>query len=932
MVTPNADRNLLFGILALQMDFIGRDALIQAMNAWVLDKAKPLAQILVDQKALALNRRAMLEPLVEEHIKQHGNDAERSLASVSSVGSLRDQLKQIADPDIQASVAHVPVNREGDPFATRPETAGESTSTGQRFRILRPHAMGGLGEVFVARDEELHREVALKQIQERHADDVRSRARFLLEAEVTGGLEHPGIVPVYGLGQYGDGRPFYAMRFVRGDSLKDAIERYHQQEGLRREPGQRALEFRGLLGRFVDVCNAIAYAHSRGVLHRDLKPGNVMLGTYGETLVVDWGLAKVVGRAEGAASAEDATLHPEAVSGSAPTVAGSAIGTPQFMSPEQAAGKLDRLGPAADVYSLGATLYALLVGKAPFADVGPGMVLHRVQHGNFSHPRQLKPDVPVALEAICLKAMALRPEDRYASARALADDIEHWLADEPVSAHAEPWTTKARRWLSRHRTLASATAASVLASVLLLSAATVLLSAANERERRARRDADEQAALAQENEQTAVAREAETRAVLDFVEDKIFAAARPQGQQGGLGRDVSLRQAVEAALPWVDKSFSDQPLIEARLRLTLGNSFWYLGEAKMAADQDERACALYTRHLGPQHRDTLASLNNLANSYGALGRHAEALKLYEQTLALRKSKLGADHPHTLQSMNNLASGYSDLGRYDDALKLYEETLRLQKAKLGPDHPDTLASMNNLASSYSDLGRHADALKLREEAVRLEKAKLGPDHPDTLVSMNHLASTYSDLGRHAEALKLYEETLRLQKAKLGPDHPETLSSMRGVALSLAGLDRSTEALAVTDEWLRRAEGRVVNPDLMASVFNLRLRHFEKTKDAAGCRATAAMWEKLKRTDADSLYNAACYRAVTAAVIHAGDKSQSSAKEAAAESDRAMAWLKQAVTAGYKDVGNMKKDKDLDALRDREDFKQLLAALETGKAKK
>jgi tetratricopeptide (TPR) repeat protein len=538
----------------------------------------------------------------------------------------------------------------------------------------------------------------------------------------------------------------------------------------------------------------------------------------------------------------------------------------------------------------------------------------------------------MALEAICLKAMALRPEDRYASARALADDIEHWLADEPVSAHAEPWTAKARRWLSRHRTLASATAASVLASVLLLSAATVLLSAANERERRARRDADEQAALAKENEQTAVAREAETRAVLDFVEDKIFAAARPQGQQGGLGRDVSLRQAVEAALPWVDKSFSDQPLIEARLRLTLGNSFWCLGEVKMSADQDERACALYTRHLGPEHPDTLASVNNLANSYGALGRHAEAVKLYEQTLALRKAKLGADHPHTLQSMNNLASGYSDLGRYDDALKLYEETLRLQKAKLGPDHPDTLASMNNVASSYSDLGRHADALKLREEAVRLQKAKLGPDHPDTLVSMNHLASSYSDLGRHTDALKLYEETLRLQKAKLGPDHPETLSSMRGVALALAGLDRSTEALAVTDEWLRRAEGTVVNPDLMASVFELRLRHFQKTKDAVGCRATAAMWEKLKRTDAESLYNAACYRAVTAAVIHAGGKSQSSAKEVAAESDRAMAWLKQAVTAGYKDVANVKKDKDLDALRDREDFKQLLAALETGKAKK
>src|SRR5262249_54741200 len=157
------------------------------------------------------------------------------------------------------------------------------------------HAKGGLGQVSVALDEELHREVALKEIQERHADHPESRARFLMEAEVTGGLEHPGIVPVYGLGQYRDGRPFYAMRFIRGDNLKDAIERLHKADGSTQDAGERSLEFRKLLGRFMDVCQAISYAHSRGVLHRDLKPGNVMLGQYGETLVVDWGLAKPLG-------------------------------------------------------------------------------------------------------------------------------------------------------------------------------------------------------------------------------------------------------------------------------------------------------------------------------------------------------------------------------------------------------------------------------------------------------------------------------------------------------------------------------------------------------------------------------------------------------------------------------------------------------------
>src|SRR5262249_51982501 len=155
------------------------------------------------------------------------------------------------------------------PDTTQPYSVGESTSEGMRFRILRPYARGGLGEVYVARDQELHREVALKEIQQCHADDPNSRARFLLEAEVTGGLEHPGIVPVYGLGTYADGRPFYAMRFIKGGSLKEAIKGFHN-DSRGGTTDFSSLEFRKLIGRFIDVCNAIEYAHSRGVLHRDL--------------------------------------------------------------------------------------------------------------------------------------------------------------------------------------------------------------------------------------------------------------------------------------------------------------------------------------------------------------------------------------------------------------------------------------------------------------------------------------------------------------------------------------------------------------------------------------------------------------------------------------------------------------------------------------
>ncbi len=465
---PSADRNLLFGILALQMDFVRREALIAAMHAWVLDKAKPLGQILVEQQSLRPDARALLEPLVDKHLELHGHDAEQSLAAVGPAPELRRDLGQIPDPDLHfllASLDGAPNPRQ-DAQTTEARTVGQATSEGLRFRVLRPHARGGLGEVSVALDTELHREVALKEIQDCYADDPHRQGRFLLEAEITGGLEHPGIVPVYGLGRHPDGRPFYAMRFVKGDSLKQAIERFYQTDTGQRDPGERALALRQLLGRFVDVCQAVAYAHSRGVLHRDLKPGNVMLGPYGETLVVDWGLAKPVGRPEGVAGSPEGTLRPPALSGSAETVAGSALGTPAYMPPEQAAGRLDELGPASDVYSLGATLYCLLTGKPPFAGGDTGDVLMRVRCGDFPPPRRVKPGVPAALEAVCLKAMALDPPNRYASPAALADDVEHWLADEPVGAWREPWAVRARRWARRNRTLAAAGATAVILAVL----------------------------------------------------------------------------------------------------------------------------------------------------------------------------------------------------------------------------------------------------------------------------------------------------------------------------------------------------------------------------------------------------------------------------------------------------------------------------------
>jgi WD40 repeat protein/serine/threonine protein kinase len=479
----NNDCNLLFGILALQMDFITRDALIRAMNAWVLEKTKPLGAILVEQGHLRPDSYQLLDALVQKHVALHGDDPQQSLAAVSSFDSIEDVLKQLGDEQVNATLDFVATAMRKDAANERTRIfVGAATSAGTRFRILRPHAEGGLGVVSVARDEELSRDVALKEIKARHAHHPESRARFLLEAEVTGRLEHPNIIPVYGLGQYADGRPFYVMRFIRGDNLKDACQRFHNVSGTVRVPkasGTRSvpdtLEFRKLLRRFIDVCNAIEYAHNRGVLHRDLKPGNIMLGKYGETLVVDWGLSKVVGRADSPIESSEVPVTVSSSSGSAETQYGSAVGTPAFMSPEQAAGLIDQLGPASDVYSLGATLYYLLTNRAPFQGDDLGAVLQQVQRGEFTLPRKLDLAIHPALEAICLKAMALKPADRYASARALADEVERWLADEPVSAYCEPISVKAARWARKHRTAVAACFGLVTAATVALAVSTILI-------------------------------------------------------------------------------------------------------------------------------------------------------------------------------------------------------------------------------------------------------------------------------------------------------------------------------------------------------------------------------------------------------------------------------------------------------------------------
>lgn len=308
---------------------------------------------------------------------------------------------------------------DSPPPDARPGDAGLET----RYAFTGLHATGGIGRVWRARDRQLDREVAIKELIPGTSGDAKLAARFIREAQLTGQLEHPGVVPVYELNRgAGANQAFYAMKFVRGRTLTSAVDAYHSK---RTQGGADSLEFVALLAAFAAVSNTIAYAHSRGVLHRDLKGDNVILGDFGEVIVLDWGLAKIMGQPEAIETDQSPAPSTDSQDPSL-TIQGDIIGTPAYMAPEQAEGRLDQIDQRTDIYGLGAILYEILTGRPPFTGSNTMEVLQKVMRGNPAPPRELWPEVPAGLEEICLKAIAKDPNERYASAADLAHEVQRW--------------------------------------------------------------------------------------------------------------------------------------------------------------------------------------------------------------------------------------------------------------------------------------------------------------------------------------------------------------------------------------------------------------------------------------------------------------------------------------------------------------------------
>jgi serine/threonine-protein kinase len=993
MTILESDRDPHFGILALQSGLIELPALVAAFQSW--SEGRSMAQILVDHGALTDEDRALLDGLIRRRVaKRDGNAGHCRAAEKALEDHLRRTSRADRDADHSRSfsfsdlgnyagpgdltVGAGAVNNPNEPLDWS-FNLGQTTSEGGRFRLLRHHARGGIGDVFVALDSEIHREVALKQIQPQHADEPNSRARFLIEAEVTGRLEHPGVVPVYGLGRSDQGRPFYAMRFVRGQSLKEAIESFHRADvQADRDLAACTLALRQLLRRFVDVCNAIAYAHSRGVLHRDLKPANILLGPYGETLVVDWGLAKVVGREDPTPRpAAEMTLRPASQS-SSETQAGTAVGTPAYMSPEQSEGPQAKIGPASDIYSLGATLYCIVTGRPPLTDDDLDRLLSRLRRGAIETPRDVNPRVAPGLEAIVKKAMAVQPEDRYSSARGLAEDVERWLADEPVSARREPFRERARRWMRHHRTAMAAIATALVAATFGLAAVLVVQTRANSdlksanlelaRANRRASDANRDLQLANQRERTRfdLALEAIKTFHSGVSEDVLLKEKQFEGLRSKLLRGATdFYQRLETVL----KEAADR-----RSRGALGQAYHDIGELTAKIGSQAEALAALRRGLelrlalasepgadDTSKRDAGESLIAVADVQEATGDLAGALASYQQArdllepLARVRPDDAASSAAAARCLHGIAMVQYHTGHAAESLASHEKA-RAIRQKLADANPEVTQFQSDLAKSDHDIGaihrgsgRADRALASYQRALAINQ-KLAEAYPEVTQFLSDLAQSYNDIGylehetgQFAEALaSLGQARAILQKladanpavtrfeGDLAQSH-QVIGAVQDKtghpALALVSYERARailQKLADANPTLTLFQNRLAMSH--AYVGLARQRSGRPKEAAVEFRRAVDIMERLANFQPDgyNLYNLACFRSLLSGT--AGQPGSGLSRDEADNlGEKAVETLRRAVAAGLEDVAFMRRDTDLDPLRSRADFQLLLLDL-------
>jgi non-specific serine/threonine protein kinase/serine/threonine-protein kinase len=750
------------------------------------------------------------------------------------------------------------------------------------YEVVRRLGEGGMGEVWEAEQlVPVRRRVALKVI--KWGMDTREVvARFASERQALAVMNHPCIAKVFDAGSTPEGRPFFTMEFVPGVPLT------HYCDAER-------LTNRARLELFVQVCEGVQHAHQKGIIHRDLKPSNVLVSLEdGRPLpkIIDFGVAKATEKRQA-----QHTLFTEL---------GQVLGTPSYMSPEQADLASTDIDTRTDVYSLGVMLYELLAGVLPFdprelRQARFDEVLRRIREQEPPRPstrvqkagaestataRTRRTEVPALrrelkgdLDWIVMKALEKDRARRYETSSALAQDIQRFLHHEPVRARPPSAAYRARRFVRRHRVGVAAASLLLVALVLGVVGTTVGLV----RARRAEAQAQEEAATA--------------RRVSEFLV-RLFEVSDPGEARGNT---VTAREILDRGAQKIRAELKDEPVVQARLMDTMGKVYDSLGLYEGARPLLEEALARREARLGPEHLEVSESASRLGDLLRKQGRYPAAEPLLKRALGIREKALPPEDGRIADSINNLAVLYENAGRYAEAEPLHERALRIREKAgdeagmartlqnlgvllarqgkpdaaephfrrvleidertLGPDHPDVGTACNNLAILFKQRRRYAEAEPLYARALAIRRRALGPSHPGVADTLNNLGNLHLEQGHYAEAEPLYREALGIYEKALGPGHPSlgrTLDNLAQLQVRL-GRHAAAEDTYLRALGLREKALRADHPEIATNLYNLaELRHERKRYAEAehGFRRSLAIREKVIGPDspitADSLY--------------------------------------------------------------------------------